>query len=508
MATKVATPQAPNPGETYKDTLQAMVDLAPSLFQSSQTWGPQYAALNNQVTRDITLGTNTFTIDSANNALADMDPAQRAQIESQAASQGISAAEWLAGHTMSRAAAGDPVALAGLQKYGIHTPGIIDTQIEAAKRIQGAQSGLERQQLEGNLKNLADLGGGAVSALRGANPNQAALMDATNKMALAGIPTSTMQAANAGGGMMVEGATVSNIPLVQAQNLGFNVRAPDRVRALGDTTLGMQNRVVQDMLARGGQLGAQESNALANKTLSYFNTMGRAQDPTAAANLALNFDAAQRQRLQEALAASSNVVGLNQGYAGQNLSAQQANQSAGLQAQGLGLQAATTQAGLEQQAALANQGTIADLSRFNAAQLQQAALSNQGTAADMARFNATMQQQANQYNADEVYRNLAARQALLGQAFAQESSITNPAIGMVMNPSNALQYGSQAWQQGTGTSQTSQAFNPIGVGTELYSQYQNNLAGANVANANANNALIGAGIGAGGSLGGAGIIAA
>lgn len=469
MATKVETPKAPDPGQTYEATMKAMVGLAPELYAQSAIYDPLFAQLNAQTARTTTLGSQGMTVQGASNALRDMDDATRQQVMAQAQAQGVAPEQWLINHTMKQAQAGDPVAISGLQKYGTWQPGIVDTQIEAAQRMQTAQTGLQRQQLEGNLKNLTDLSGGAVQALRSANPNVAALNDATTQLALGGVPNSQMQAAQAQAG-----------PLVQGANLGFQVNAPERVRGVNDPTLGQANQVVQGMLASGGRISDQEAGDIANKTLSYFNTMGRAQDPAAAAKLALNLDSAQQARMNNAINMTGQVIGYNQGQSGLNLQAQQSNQSAGLQAQGLGLQAASTQAGFNQQAALANQGMLANMNQFNAG----------------------MQQQANQYNADEVYRNLAARQALLGQAYAQESAVTNPAIGMVLSPSNGLQYGNAAYGAGAGTSVSAQGFNPYGVGTQLYSQYYGAQQGADVANTNASNALKGAALGMFGTLGG------
>ncbi len=541
-STKVAAPEKPDPGQTYGDVLQSQIALAPQMYAASAQYDPMYAQLYGGIARDSLLGTN----------------------------------------------------------------GVLDTQIEASKRIQEAQSGLQNQQFQNNLSNLQQFGGQAVDALRSANPNIAAANDnirglmnsfdagmgqigAAQSAGASAGPASLMQAASAGPASLSQAAQAQAFqaqagPLVRNQRIGaaqaqgpmmVNGQAQIRdVQAQSDPTLGQANSVVQQMLASGGRISDQESNSIANKTLSYFNTMGRAQDPAAAAKLALNLDSAQQARMNNAINLSGQVINANQGANAQNLAAQQSNQGADLSQAGYGLQAnlanqqallgnnqfnasmlqnanlANQQANLQSQ--LYNSGMLSDLSKYNASNLQnnsqynasnlqqnnqynsgainaqnqynagllqQANASNQsainqqnqynaGLSLQNNQYNANLAQQANMYNSDDRYRAMQTAQGLIGQSFSQEQAVTNPAIGMVMNPSNAMNYAGSMYGQGQMNPLSSQGFGDVyNQANQLYGQYYGAQQGAAQANAKNNSSMWGGIAGLAGALGGAAIIA-
>lgn len=138
------------------------------------------------------------------------------------------------------------------------------------------------------------------------------------------------------------------------------------------------------------------------------------------------------------------------------------------------------------QAQIANQGAQQSLNQTSLtadAQNQQMLMQYLGYGADVGKANQAAQLQ----NA-----NLQAQ--LLGQAQSSLMSPTMTALGMMYDPSGAMgqassAYGTSAQSQTTGSG----SYNPYGVATNLYDNYYNAQASANIQSAN-NKAAVGTGL--------------
>lgn len=340
------------------------------------------------------------------------------------------------------------------------SPGLLSIYSQSAPQLQDISSATQKQQLEANLANLQNLGPGAVQAFQQANPQLASLQ---GQMAQLG------QTAPAG----MVGAAQTGSAQANAANLGWSLQNPLAVGTMFNPSLAQLQGSTMSQLAQGGTLSQQDVNNVTNQTLSAMNQQGRAYDPMAVAQMALNLDATSLARLQSRQAAAAQTAGLvqNQGY--QSLAAQQSNQAAQLQAQGLGLQGAATQAGYAQQANLANAGYAQQALMQNAAYQQQAALANQQAQLANAQFQGNM-------------LNTAANSYL---------QTTLPAFNTVLGTSNALPQSIQSAAQAYGMgSQGYQNYNPYGIASGLYGDYYGALQNANISNANLNAGLLGGGM--------------
>ena len=307
--------------------------------------------------------------------------------------------------------------------------GLLSTYSQAAPAISDLQAQLNTAQRSADIADVENLGSRAVQAYNNANPQ---LADIRNRIAA--------QAGNLGNSISMLGSPTQ---------IGFQ-----NVSATQNPLLGQLNQSVSDQLALGGQLSPYEQAQAANAVMSQLNMYGRADDNLGIANVALNLDSVQRQRLLERQAAAAQVAGLNQTQGSQDLQAAMANQQAGLSAGQL-----NNQFGL--QYGLANQQ----------AQYNNAVLNNQSL-----------------FNAGN---------------FLQQSNVDPYAL--ILGRSNALGQTSglsgQAGAFGTGPSSQFDPFNSYA--SDLYNTNYNAQASANIATANNNAGLWGGLLGGLGTIGGA-----
>lgn len=299
--------------------------------------------------------------------------------------------------------------------------------------LQDVQNAAQQEQAAGNIGLLGAYGSGANAAYLGSNPQLAALQGQYTGLAMT-QPNPVSQLGPQGqwgqpfanqAGQMINGS---------------------QVQAMQNPTLNALQQQAQSQLALGSSMSQQQASTVQNQILSNYNSMGRAEDPTAIAGLATGLDTYGQQLLQQREQNAANVAGLGTSYAGVNLSGQQSNLAsqlglAGLQYEGL--------YGSSQQAL---QGGMAN---------QQAQLSN-----------ANYQQQ------------------LLQGASALAYQTGQNSYNMLLNPSSALQnaYGltNQAGNTVTAGLQLSNLYNPFA--TNFNSVYGSQT------NANMNNAATNAGL--------------
>lgn len=177
---------------------------------------------------------------------------------------------------------------------------LVSSYGSTAPALQNIQTGLNSQQASGNQQLISQYGGSTISALLAANPQ------------LAQTQTSLTNLAN--GGINQPGTT----GVQQAQN----------------STLGQLAQTAQSQLALGTSISPQEQATVANQVLSNYNSMGRANDPTAIAGLATGLDTYGQQLLTSREAASSNAAGLVTQQNTANQSAQATNLQGQLSALG------------------------------------------------------------------------------------------------------------------------------------------------------------------------------
>lgn len=435
------SPGTPNPEAADEAQLQAQINLAPQQFAAEQQFDPQYASLYQSIISQSLLGGNG-------------------------------------------------------------QPGLLNTYSQAAPQEQALQNQLNTQQLQGNLSNLQNLGGSAVSAFTNANPQLSQIQNAMVNQATGAPPVSQYNSPSsplaslgswgaggqmggqfggmggfagqampagqpgAGLGMTPQGAAQYNpwggLPagaqaasggqmspmgaqMPMGGGSGGSAGANAYNAAYSNPQLSQLNQSTMSQLALGGQLPSQTQADIANQTLSAMNTAGRATDPAAAANLALNLNSTQQALLQQRQSAAAGVAGLNtqQGTS---------NQEAYLGQQGLTLQGATA----------GNQQTI----------------------------------QQNYYNQLAQSQNYGLQGSALSGANSAIMGTTLPALGTVLSPSSALSGTGSLYSQAGSVGTGSQNFNPFQAGTALYSQQyqdQNGVGGAGQFNALTNQGIMSAG---------------
>jgi hypothetical protein len=216
-----------------------------------------------------------------------------------------------------------------------------------------------------------------------------------------------------------------------------------------NATNDLMQAFAQNQLGLGGKLDPQTEQNIINATLSGFNTMGRAQDPMAVAQTALNLSDATQARQQQQF-----------GYA-------------------------NTAAGIGQQTASTNASNSMQAQALNAANSLQAQSGNV----------------SNQMQSD------ALKSQMLGGAYNAQMGTTIPALQMVLNPSAAIGQSSQAYATGAATPTSAQAYNPYGAGMQLYEDATSLEQNKATASANKSSALIGGGMSMAGSIGGAALLA-
>lgn len=427
------TVQAPSATDTAQQALQAQVDIAPQQYQATAQYAPQYSDLYSNIAQSSLFG-------DANSS------------------------------------------------------GLLSTYAQAAPQLQNIQSGVNAQQAQANISLVQQLGSSALQTYQQANPQLEQLQNQLTS--LAGTPQNPVSQLQVGGqsgvGSWVQpysnqvSQTVGGNQ-VQGANLGYNIRAPQQVGAGYNSTVGQLNQTAQQQLAMGTSVSPQEASTVSNEVLSNYNSMGRANDPTAIAGLATGLDTYGQQLLNQRESNAATAGGLQTGQQQLGLSAGQSNQSAGIAAQQLGLNAASTQAGLTQQANLANQANATQgLGLIGAAQ---------GTAGQQQLAGGQANQQAQLQNA-QYQANLLTTGANLAQ-----SSAVNP-YQLILGQSGALGAAAGATTQAEGSAnagnQLANMYNPFTNGA-FNTVYGGQLT-SNQDTASNNAAITGASIGAAGNI--------
>lgn len=176
----MGSPQAPPPrnyGQETSDTLRAQVDLAPELYAAERQFSPLYADLSAENVRRTLLGPDGQS-------------------------------------------------------------GLLTLFEQIAPRTQALQDQAQNAQRQSDLQSLQTLGAPTVEALRNADPQQRALMDALNESAL--------QDLNAGYGMdpALQAATQQNVRAAQAaRGMGWgNADATAEAYTVGDRGLALRTQ--------------------------------------------------------------------------------------------------------------------------------------------------------------------------------------------------------------------------------------------------------------------------
>lgn len=438
------------------------------------------------------------------------------------------------------------------------TNGLVSTLEQASPQLQELQNRLNTQQVQGNLANVKQYGSQALKAFQNINPQLQGIQNQQVNLAM-NAPQADMIQVGPQPGLLASNysgqqvAPTGGVHGVQAPRMAQMVSAgqqPDAiannysgmdVQAGQNQSLGMYNQMAQSQMAKGGTLTDQETNSIVQGVMGNVNQAGRANDPQAIAQAALGLDSASQARLQQNMGYGQTASGLVNQYNQLDLGAQQSNQanlygysqlnnSANVQNQnaqqnynqlllnaGISNQGAQTTYGNQQlQAGSLNQYA----QNQNAQMWMQAQLANQANQLDYSKMNLTADAQNQQmlmeylgYGIDAGKANQAAQlqngnlQAqLLGQAQSSLMSPTMTALGMMYDPSGAIgqasnAYGTSAQSQTTGSG----SYNPYGVATNLYDNYYNAQASANIQSAN-NKAAAGTGLmNLGGSLIGGGM---
>lgn len=371
---------APNPGSIAGGILQDEINYAPSIYQTTQQYAPQYAGLQSGL--------------------------------------------------LNQSASG---VLSGYQ-----------TQAPA---LQGLQTNLNAQQAGGNLGLVGQYGSSFNQAFQAANPQLQQTQNTLNTLA------NTAQ--NPVGAISGAGSQLGGVGQQAIGAVGANA-----VQQAYNPTLSQLNATAQQQLALGTGMSQQEASTVANQVLSNYNSMGRANDPTAIAGLATGLDTYGQQLLQQREAAASSAAGQLTTAQTANQQAQATNLSAQLGAQGLNYEALSGQGAQQLQGAQAN---------------QQAQLSNASYQQDLLQNAASLEQSTG----NTAMNSLLGQSQGLSNAYNTTAqggtSLSNAnALSGMYNPFNSAAYG-PAYSAATAANQTNATTNAglIGGGLSLLG----NLAG-------------------------------
>lgn len=386
------------------------------------------------------------------------------------------------------------------QLLGNTSNNLIGNYQSQAPDLQGLQNQANQLQAGGTNDLLNAYGANTVSAFQNANPQLQQIQNQYTNMALtpqnpvsqySGAGSWAQPYAQQVGQQVAAGST--NAQQINPSQLGFTAQNAPQVGMGGTNATNAQlQQTAQQQLALGTSMSQQQSATVANEVLSNYNSMGRANDPTAIAGLATGLDTYGQQLLTQREGNAATAAGLQTGQQQLGQAAQQSNQAANLSVQGLGLQGATTQAGLTQNAALANQSTNLSSQQSNLSALlsglglQGAALSTGGQQ--------QLTQQANNQQAQLSNANYQAQ--LMTGAAGLAQSTANPALSSLMSQSGALTAASNLTNQAgttiTAGNQLSSMYNPFSTGA--FNSVYSGQTGNNQFNASANQGILGAGL--------------
>lgn len=427
-------------GKEARDTLQAQIDLAPQEFAANALWQPQYAALYQQI----------------------LD-------------QG----------------------LFGQGGQG----GLLDSYGKAAPIIGDIQSAANTQQRLADIGDVEQFGGRAVAAFNNANPELAALRSQMALRAQSGAGASMINAPAAFDAPQMKASLLGNAPQGQAQYNNFTASPYERVTAGPNAAADAYSQRAISDLALGGSLGAGESRNIQNDVLARFNRSGRSKDPAAIAATALGLDEAQNARLAQRQGAAATAASLTQGQNVLGMQAGLANQGAGLQQQGYGLQASLANQQAGNQMGLANLALSGQYGLSNQQAQNQAALANQQAGLTTGLANQDFSYRTSLANQQAQLANEQLQQQRMMQAaqFLQSSQI-DP-FQAILGRSGSLQGAMAAGSQGANgaTYSGSGQFDPFSAyAADLYNTNFNAGAANNISaqnNAASNrSAMIGGGV--------------
>jgi hypothetical protein len=362
--------------------------------------------------------------------------------------------------------------------------------------MQSLQNYLNQFQAAGGENLVAGMGSQMNSAFQSANPQLQALQQQYTGLAQSS-PSPISQINGAGSwaqpyaqqvGQSITGNNV-NAQQIGAAQLGWSPQAVGAVSAGYNPTVNQLNRTAQQQLALGTSMSPQESSTVANQVMSNYNSMGRSNDPTAIAGLATGLDTYGQQLLTQRETNAANAGSLMAQQQTLGLAAGTQNQQANIALQGLGLQGATTQAGLTQGANLANQATNLSGQQSNLAALLQS-LGLQGSALQAGGQQALSAGQSNQ---QAQMANAQYQQSLLSGAAGLAQSTGNPSLAYLLQQSGGLGSASNLFTQAGNTvtagNQLSTMYNPFTSGA--FNSVYGAQAGANTFNAQTNQGMLG-----------------
>ena len=514
MGTTVEAPPPRDYGAETRDTLQAQIDLAPKLYQSEAEYLPQYQALNMRMLQDSLRG-------------ASGSPGLLSLYESDIGP----ALSRMEADSLSKQRAAD---IGAVEQYGRRaTEAMRQANPELFNQIDRAEA-------------LGTPGGGTAQ--------QALLGAAMAGPQGFGSVAPQQFATDRVGARSIYGDAVYG-DRVNAQNVSSGLAAFDRVgnRDVGLSDSGLLtelNRQAMEELQAGQSLTAAEQRAAQQASRAAFASRGLAMGDQAVADEVLrNYQlGAERQNQRRAFA--QNVEQQNRAFAGQGLQAQQTNQDAALRAalanQQGGIQTGQFNVQNNLQAQLANQQAWMEAGRLNQATGLQAQLANQQTGLQAQQANQQAWMEADRLNQATglqqglAYQQLGLQAQLNNRDFAnqldarrfqqlgQASEIAqrqqagdrgyagqlvglrqgtsqDPFMAILGRPSQAFAAGQGFGNQAMGYAQSGgpTLFNPeSSYAGNMYNQQWQGQLSANTASAANNSAILGAGIGAIGQIGG------
>lgn len=300
------------------------------------------------------------------------------------------------------------------QMLGSSTSSVASLYGATAPGLQDLQTSLNSQQASGNVNLLGQYGSSLVSAYQAANPQLQALQNQYTSLAQSN-PAPVGQISGAGNWATSFAGGVQ-------QTVGQN-----QVSGGTNSMANQLNQTASQQLALGTGVSQQEASTVANQVLSNYNSMGRANDPTAIAGLATSLDTYGQNLLNTRESNAATAAGLTTNQNALNLQAQQSNQSAALT--GLNLDYSALSSGGAQGLAANQSNQAAQLSN---AQYQQSTL---GGAATLAQSTA-----ANPLNLLTT-GSTSLTQAYNATAQAGTSLQAGQALSGMYNPFNSAAYG-------------------------------------------------------------------
>lgn len=518
----VQAPPAINPAQVGAESLQTQINLAPSVFQATQQFAPGYANLYNQTQQQLLFGSQYFNAGQALQS-SPWAIANRAQIEANAAQQGVSPEEWLTRHVNESAASGDTGMQQMLSQYGgTSNNGAINLYQQAVPQLSQIQAQANTAQRQADIGDVANLGAQATAAYRSANPELAAALNSLT----GAVNTSANRAAPQIGSLgayanALPSAAMADVTNANATTTNANLASGGPLLGLLETDASSQlgktsaiqtalNQQALGLIGTNGALSQDEINRITQQTRGAASARGIYDANSAIAAEAMNTESARRQRLLE-----NQQIALGVDQAGQNQLNAGRSYATAVQGQGQNLSQYNTgqqnqigmfNAGAQNTASLANAGAANNASLANAQSQNQFALANQQAQADLSKYNAGLSYQQQLANAGLQLQNQQQGISNLYNLAGLQGNLAQDPFQMVLGRSGALNQAGGVVNQAAGANTGAPVFDPFNSSLlNIYAGNQANQLAANTATANNRSALAGSGIGALGQLGGAAI---